>query len=120
VLFFFLNYCYICEVSLVVALALLQQCNSTTLLYFLSYATILGDNNVNKRHCCATTMDGRVYGYGLDVCELLRIQESGLEIGRVYLAADSFWLEDLSSYREIVRGAREFILWTMKTFDHRG
>jgi hypothetical protein len=38
----------------------------------------------------------------------------------VYLAADSFWLEDLSSYREIVRGAREFIRWTMKTFDHRG
>jgi hypothetical protein len=34
-------YCYMCEVSLVVALALLQQCNSTTLLYFLSYATIL-------------------------------------------------------------------------------
>jgi hypothetical protein len=31
-----------CEVSLVVALALLQQCNSTTLLRFLSYTTILG------------------------------------------------------------------------------
>jgi hypothetical protein len=30
-----------CEVSLVVALALLQQYNSTTLLRFLSYATIL-------------------------------------------------------------------------------
>jgi hypothetical protein len=26
----------------------------------------------------------------------------------------------LSSYREIVRGAREFIRWTMKTFDRRG
>jgi hypothetical protein len=38
----FVMYCYMCEVSLVVALALLQQCNSTTLLYFLSYATILG------------------------------------------------------------------------------
>jgi hypothetical protein len=39
------------------------------------------------------TMDGRVYGYEL-YSELLRIQQSGLEIGRVYLAADSFWLED--------------------------
>jgi hypothetical protein len=36
-----------CEVSLVVALALLQQCNSTTLLRILSYATILADNNGN-------------------------------------------------------------------------
>jgi hypothetical protein len=26
-------YCYMCEVSLVVALALLQQCNSTTLAF---------------------------------------------------------------------------------------
>jgi hypothetical protein len=34
-------YCYMCEVSLVVALALLQQCNSTTS-HFLSHATILG------------------------------------------------------------------------------
>jgi hypothetical protein len=38
----------------------------------------------------------RVFGYGL------------LLVGR------------LSSYLEIVRGAREFIPWTMKTFDHRG
>jgi hypothetical protein len=35
------KYCYMCEVSLVVALALLQQCNSTTS-RFLSYTTILG------------------------------------------------------------------------------
>jgi hypothetical protein len=33
-------YCYMCEVSLVVALALLQQCNSTTS-RFLSYTTML-------------------------------------------------------------------------------
>jgi hypothetical protein len=26
----------------------------------------------------------------------------------------------LSSYREIARGAREFIPWTVKTFDRRG
>jgi hypothetical protein len=38
----------------------------------------------------------RVFGYGL------------LLVGR------------LSSYREIVRGAREFIWWTVKTFGHRG
>jgi hypothetical protein len=36
------GYCYIYEVSLVVALALLQQCNSTTLLWrFLRYTTML-------------------------------------------------------------------------------
>jgi hypothetical protein len=34
-------YCYMCEVSLVVALALLQQCNSTTLWRFLRYTTML-------------------------------------------------------------------------------
>jgi hypothetical protein len=36
------QYCYMCEVSLVVALAPLQQCNSTTLLWrFLRYTTML-------------------------------------------------------------------------------
>jgi hypothetical protein len=37
----------------------------------------------------------------------------------VYLATDSLLVGRLSSYREIVRGAREFIWWTVKTFDHR-
>jgi hypothetical protein len=40
--------------------------------------------------------DRRVFGYGL------------LLVAR------------LSSYREIARGAREFIRWTVKTFDRRG
>jgi hypothetical protein len=40
--------------------------------------------------------------------------------GRVYLAADSFEVGRLSSYRKLARGAREFIPWTVKTFDHRG
>jgi hypothetical protein len=34
------SYCYMCEVSLVVALALLQQCNSTTS-RFRRYTTML-------------------------------------------------------------------------------
>jgi hypothetical protein len=38
----------------------------------------------------------------------------------VYLAMDSFEVGRLSSYREIARGAREFIWWTVKTFDRRG
>jgi hypothetical protein len=48
------------------------------------------------------TMDGRVYGYGLDVCELLRIQQLGQRTSRG-------WTE-----------AREFIPRTMKIFDRRG
>jgi hypothetical protein len=69
------------------------------------------------------TMDGRVYGYGLDVCEFIRIQQSGLEIGRVrtcVFGCGIFEVGRLSSHREIVRGAREFIRWTVKTFDRRG
>jgi hypothetical protein len=46
--------------------------------------------------CCNSLECRRVFGYGL------------LLVGR------------LSSYREIARGAREFIPWTVKTFDHRG
>jgi hypothetical protein len=38
----------------------------------------------------------------------------------VYLATDTFEVGRLSSYREIARGAREFIPWTVKTFDRRG
>jgi hypothetical protein len=34
----------------------------------------------------------------------------------VYLATDSFEVGRLSLYREIARGAREFIRWTVKTF----
>jgi hypothetical protein len=50
------------------------------------------------------TMDGRVYGYGLDVCELLRIQQSGLEIGRVQtcvFGSGLLLVGRLSSYRGI-------------------
>jgi hypothetical protein len=42
-------------------------------------------------------MDGRYYGFQTST----DITESGLEIGRVYLAADSFEVGRLSSYREI-------------------
>jgi hypothetical protein len=37
----------------------------------------------------------------------------------VYLAMDSFAVGRLSSYREIARGARKFIQWTVKTFNRR-
>jgi hypothetical protein len=50
------------------------------------------------------TMDGPVYGYGLDVCKLLRIWQSGLEIGRVQTCVFGCRLllvGRLSSYREI-------------------
>jgi hypothetical protein len=69
------------------------------------------------------TMDGHVYGYGLDVCKLLRIRQSGLEIGQgqtCVFGCGLLLVGRLSPYREIVRGAREFIPWTVKTFDHRG
>jgi hypothetical protein len=38
----------------------------------------------------------------------------------VYLATDSFEVGRLSSYRDIVRGTREFIRWAVKAFDCRG
>jgi hypothetical protein len=50
------------------------------------------------------TMDGCVYGYGLDVCELIQIQHSGLEIGQVQTCVFGCGLllvGRLSSYREI-------------------
>jgi hypothetical protein len=67
-------------------------------------------------------MDGRVYGYRLDVCELLRIQQSGLEVTRVQMC---IWLWTPLGWKikfvsgNCVRGTHEFIPWTMKTFDHR-
>jgi hypothetical protein len=61
------------------------------------------------------TMDGHVYGYGLDVCERLRIQQSGLEIGRVQMCVFGCGLVLVGKLRE-----SELIPWTMKTFDHRG
>jgi hypothetical protein len=68
------------------------------------------------------------------VFELLRIQEcvlgfarvkSGLEIVRVQMCLcvglyGLLLVGRLSSYREIARGAHEFIPWTVKTFDRRG
>jgi hypothetical protein len=57
------------------------------------------------------------------VFELLRIEQSGLEIGRVRMCVFGCGL--LRGWKakfilEIVRGVREFIWWTVKTFDRRG
>jgi hypothetical protein len=38
----------------------------------------------------------------------------------VYLATVSFEVGRLISYREVARGARDFMSWMVKTFDHRG
>jgi hypothetical protein len=50
------EYCYMCEVSLVVALALLQQCNSTS--RFLSYATMKTD--VSTQQCKQRRYYGKI------------------------------------------------------------
>jgi hypothetical protein len=55
--------------------------------------------------------------------EIARV-ECGLEIVRVQSACVSGYglrlVGRLSSYREIVREAREFIPWTVKILDRRG
>jgi hypothetical protein len=87
-----------------VTLALLQQCTSTTLLHSLDtqqYWTALAslaDSNVNKQHCYARN-NRQAFPRSQDCC--LRIStdiQCVLEFARVqtcvYLATDSFWLED--------------------------
>jgi hypothetical protein len=100
------------EVSLVVALVLLQQCNSKTS-RFLSYWTALAwlaDNNLNKQHFYArnnkthATMVFRILLKSSVVWELLedrRASEWGPRAVRVRTEA------------------LEFISRTMKTFDYR-
>jgi hypothetical protein len=82
------------------------------------------DNNVNKHNSYernnrqAFSMDTGlvVFGTSTDIA-VGSGDRSGAD---VYLAADSFEIGRLSSYREIARGAREFIRWAVKTFDRRG
>jgi hypothetical protein len=54
-----------------VSTAVTMDTGSTTLLHFLSYATILdglsADNNVNKQHCCARN-NGRAFLWIRIVC----------------------------------------------------
>jgi hypothetical protein len=92
---------------------------------FLRYPTILDglawlvDNNVIKQHCYARNNKTHV----TMVFELIRIEQSGLEIGRVRTCVSGcglVWGWKAKFVSEIVRGARELIPWTMKTFDHRG
>jgi hypothetical protein len=86
-----------CEVSLVVALALLQ-CNSTTS-RFLSYTTMKTD--VSTQQLKQTSPRNNV---NRDVTmEKLRLTD---ELGQ---RMSRGWTE-----------AREFIRWTVKTFDRRG
>jgi hypothetical protein len=69
------------------------------------------------------TIDRRFYGYG--ICYLRTSNDitsvcwNSLECRRVF-GYGLLLVGRLSSYREIVRGAREFIRWTVKTFDRRG
>jgi hypothetical protein len=82
------------------------------------------DNNVNKQQCCARN-NGRalLWIWRGDIKgtwnEFVSRVWRQVGCGRVYLAAASFEVGRLSSYREIARGAREFIRWTVKTFDRR-
>jgi hypothetical protein len=83
----------------------------------------LPDNNVNKQHCYARNnrqaflwlrnlLSSNFYWY--NQCVGIR---SSTDVC-IWLRTPFGWR--LSSYREIVREAREFIPWTMKTFDRRG
>jgi hypothetical protein len=68
-------------------------------------------------------MDGRFYGYGIGCLrtstDITSVCWNLLECRRIF-GYGLLLVGRLSSYREIVRGAREFILWTVKTFDRRG
>jgi hypothetical protein len=71
------------------------------------------------------TMDGRFYGYGI-VCirnytDMTSVVLKSFEYRRACVLGYGLLLVGrLSSHREIVRGAREFIPWAVKTFDRRG
>jgi hypothetical protein len=114
-----------------VTLALLKQCTSTTLLrsldtqqYWTALAS-LSDNNVNKQHCYASN-NRQAFPRSQDCC--LRTSTDIFSVCfRMRSSADVcvfgyglLLVGRLSSYREIARGAREFIPWTMKTVDRRG
>jgi hypothetical protein len=79
-------------------------------------------------------VDGRFYGYGIG--SLRTSTDIGTVCVGIHSSEDVVWesfeyrracvsgyglllVGRLSSYREIARGAREFIPSTMKTFDHR-
>jgi hypothetical protein len=86
----------------------------------------LADNNANKQHCYARNnshVDVSMVT-GLVVFEHLLISPVCVGIrSRADVCVFGYGLllvGRLSSYREIVREAREFIPWTVKTFDRRG
>jgi hypothetical protein len=69
------------------------------------------------------TMNGRFYGYRMVVfgtsTDITSVCWNLLECRRVF-GHGLRLVGRLSSYREIAREAREFIRWTVKTFDRRG
>jgi hypothetical protein len=96
-----------CEVSLVVALALLQKCTSTTLLrsldtqqYWTALAS-LADNNVNKQHCYARN-NRQAFPWSQDCC-LRTSTDIVLECRRVCI-----WLRTSFGWKtEFVSGKSE-------------
>jgi hypothetical protein len=68
------------------------------------------------------TMVRRFYGYGIVAfgtsTDIESVCWNSLECRRVF-GYGLLLVGSLSSYQEIVRGAREFVRWTVKTFDRR-
>jgi hypothetical protein len=95
-------------------LALLQQWTGVSLV-MQQYLQITMETDTTQQ--CKLR---RYYGNG-DVIELT--SQSGLEIGRVrtrVFGCGLLWDQRAKFVSEIVRGAREFIRWAVKTFDRRG
>jgi hypothetical protein len=70
------------------------------------------------------TIDRRFHGHRIVVFELLQIYSVCVGIRSsadvCVFGYGLLLVGRLSSYQEIARGAREFIPWTVKTFDRRG
>jgi hypothetical protein len=87
--------------------ALLQQCTNTTLLRFLSYATMLNDlrfivaQQCNQQHCYARNNDTSFYGIRTST-DIKSVCWNSLECRRVF-GYGLLLVGRLSSYREIAR-----------------
>jgi hypothetical protein len=84
----------------------------------------LADNNVKSSIVTLATIDRRFHSHRMVVFEHLLILPVCFGIRS---SADAcvfgyglVLVGRLSSYQEIAREAREFVPWTVKTFDHRG
>jgi hypothetical protein len=76
---------------------------------------------VDKQHCCGWAFLWLRDGGLRTSMDITSMCCNSLECRRACVSGYGLLLVGrLSSYREIVRGAREFIRWTVKTLDHRG